>query len=74
MEKEIRFGTFQPRKRAYLYRFSAFSLNFPVGRTDETLTKWKAPAVIFQKKKIAACSDRVLRAVVVPVQTVALTV
>ena len=46
---------FQPGKRAHLFRFSTFSGNFPVGRTDETcsiyrrtgnpeiLTKWKAP-------------------------------
>ena len=45
----------QPGKRAHLFRFSTFSGNFPVGRTDETcsiyrrtgnpeiLTKWKAP-------------------------------
>ena len=48
---------FQPGKRDHLFRFSTFSGNFPVGRTDETcsiyrraepeipeiLTKWKAP-------------------------------
>ena len=27
---------FQPGKRAHLFRFSTFSGNFPVGRTDET--------------------------------------
>ena len=48
---------FQPGKRAHLFRFSTFSGNFPVGRTDETcsiyrqpeipeiLTKWKAPYI-----------------------------
>ena len=30
------FKTFQPRKQAYLFRFSTFPENFPVGRTDET--------------------------------------
>ena len=30
------FRKFQPGKRAHLFRFSTFSGNFPVGRTDET--------------------------------------
>ena len=38
MEHEIPFETFQPKKRAYLLRFSTFSGNFPVGRTDETFS------------------------------------
>ena len=53
-EHEIPFGMFQPRKRAYLSRFSTFSGNFPVGRTDQTFSiycrteisgnfEWKAP-------------------------------
>ena len=29
-------GKFQPGKRDHLFRFSTFSGNFPVGRTDET--------------------------------------
>ena len=29
---------FQPGKRAHLFRFSTFSGNFPVGRTDETFS------------------------------------
>ena len=28
---------FQPGKRAHLFRFSTFSRNFPVGRTDKTM-------------------------------------
>ena len=35
MEHEFPLGTFQPGKRAYLFRFSIFSRNFPVGRTDK---------------------------------------
>ena len=31
-------GKFQPGKRAYLFRFSTFSGNFPLGRTDETFS------------------------------------
>ena len=38
MEHEIPFQTFQPGKRAYLFRFSTFSGNFPVGRTEETFS------------------------------------
>ena len=38
MEHEIPFETFQPKKRAYLLRFSTYSGNFPVGRTDETFS------------------------------------
>ena len=46
---------FRSGKQSHLFRFSTFSGNFPVGRTDETcsiyrrtgnpeiLTKWKAP-------------------------------
>ena len=32
---------FQPEKRAYLFRFSTFSGNFPVGRTDETCSVYR---------------------------------
>ena len=35
VEHEISFKKFQPGKWAYLFRFSTFSWNFPVGRTDE---------------------------------------
>ena len=37
-EHEIPFQTFQPGKRAYVFRFSTFSGNFPVGRTEETFS------------------------------------
>ena len=32
---------FQPGKRAHLFRFSTFSGNFPVGRTDETCSIYR---------------------------------
>ena len=32
---------FQPGKRAHLLRFSTFSGNFPVGRTDETCSIYR---------------------------------
>ena len=32
---------FQPGKRDYLFRFSTFSGNFPVGRTDETCSIYR---------------------------------
>ena len=35
------FGTFQPGKRAYLFRISFFSGNFPLGRTDETFSIYR---------------------------------
>ena len=38
MEHEIPFGKFQQGKRAYLFRFSTFSGNFPVGRTDQSFS------------------------------------
>ena len=55
MQHEIPFKTFQPGKRAYLFRFSTFSGNFPVDeptkrfpstaepKFPEISTKWKAP-------------------------------
>ena len=38
MAHEFPLGKFQPGKRAYLFRFSPFSGNFPLGRTDETFS------------------------------------
>ena len=32
---------FQPGKRDHLFRFSTFSANFPVGRTDETCSIYR---------------------------------
>ena len=34
-------GKFQPGKRDHLFRFSTFSGNFPVGRTDETCSIYR---------------------------------
>ena len=39
MEQGIPFETFQPENGpAFLFRFSSFSGNFPVGRIDETFS------------------------------------
>ena len=61
---------FQPGKRAHLFRFSTFSGNFPVGRTDETcsiyrqpeipeiLTKWKRPISQLLRTQTPLCAQR----------------
>ena len=51
MEHEISFKKFQPGKWAYLVRFSTFSWNFPVGRTDEMFS-------IFYQTKISENFDK----------------
>ena len=40
---------FQPGKRAHLFRFSTFSGNFPVGRTDETCSIYRRTNQKFRK-------------------------
>ena len=51
VEHEILFKKFQPWKWAYLFRFSTFSWNFPVGRTDEMFS-------IFYRTKISENFDK----------------
>ena len=51
VEHEISFKKFQQGKWAYLFRFSTFSWNFPVGRTDEMFS-------IFYRTKISENFDK----------------
>ena len=51
VEHEISFKKFQPGKWAYLFRFSTFFWNFPVGRTDGMFS-------IFYRTKISENFDK----------------
>ena len=48
---------FQPGKRAHLFRFSTFSGNFPVGRTDKTYSIYRRTGNSgnFDKMESALC-------------------
>ena len=47
---------FQPGKRARLFRFSTFSENFPVGRTDETCSIYRRTGNSGNFENFRSCS------------------